>query len=114
LEGIEKRRVLFCSERVGNALRRHNMATSIKPRAANRGKTVRVIHRESMAIATPGVQTAVITRELAAEASRARAPDRVLTFAAADATRGSRQFLIGWVPGLGSDRNATVTEAIEW
>lgn len=90
------------------------MATTIKPRAASKGKTFRVIHRASTPTADPAIQTAVITRELAAEASRACAPDRVLTFAATDATKGSRQFLIGWAPGFGSDRNATVTEAIEW
>ena len=90
------------------------MATTIKPRAASKGKTFRVIHRASKPAADPAIQTAVITREQGVEASRTCAPDRVLTFAATDATKGSRQFLIGWVPGLGSDRNATVTEAVEW
>ena len=104
------------------------MATSIKRRGANKGMTVRVIHRVSAptgsqglgnftaggATVTPGIQPTVIACERGVESSRISAAGRVLTFAATDATRGSRQFLIGWVPGLGSDRNATVTEAIEW
>jgi hypothetical protein len=90
------------------------MATTIKPRAASKGKTFRVIHKASTPVADPTIQTAVITREQGVEATRTSAPDRVLTFATSDATKGSRQFLIGWAPGFGSDRNATVTEAVEW
>jgi len=104
------------------------MATTIKRRGANKEMTVRVIPRASAptgaqglgqfaaggAPVTPGIQTAVIARERGVESSQIRATGHVLTFAATDATRGSRQFLIGWVPGRGSDRDATVSEAVEW
>ena len=40
--------------------------------------------------------------------------DRVLTFTALNARKGSGQFIIGWVPGRGNDRNATATDVVEW
>ena len=107
------------------------MATIIMPRAANKGKTLRVIHRASVtdtaaglelsaaggAPVTPSIQTTmtvVIAHEQAAKVAKTSSRERILTFAAREVARGGRQFLIGWAPGRGNDRNATVTEAVEW
>jgi hypothetical protein len=107
------------------------MATSTRPRVANKGKVLRVIQRVSVAVGdvSParsaasgapvalGIQTTmtvVIVHEQGAHVSKASVLDRTLTFAAPIGARGVRQFLIGWVPGRGSDWNATATEAVEW
>jgi hypothetical protein len=116
----------------GDAPRRNDMATTIMPRAANRGKTLRVIHRASVTVAAAGrelsvaggapvpptiqtTMTVVTAHEQAAKNAKTSSHERILTFAARSVARGGgRQFLIGWAPGRGSDRNATVTEAVEW
>jgi len=59
-------------------------------------------------------KTVIAVRGDETGAPETSAADRILTFTAPDAPKGSRQILIGWVPGRGNDRNATATDAFEW
>jgi hypothetical protein len=59
-------------------------------------------------------KTVVAVRSEETAAPETSAADRILTFTAPEAPKGSRQILIGWVPGRGNDRNATATDAFEW
>jgi hypothetical protein len=92
------------------------MATATRPRTANKGMSVEVVHKTLVRAGEEShdTVTVVIAQEKVARPPRTCTADRTLTFAAPDVAPGRSQFLIGWAPGRGSDRNATVTEAVEW
>jgi hypothetical protein len=70
--------------------------------------------QESSAPRFTGGRSTVIVHEHGADDAGSSAPGRVLTFEVPKVARGSSQFIIGWVPGRGDDRNATATDAVEW
>jgi hypothetical protein len=92
------------------------MATTTNPRTANTGKSFKVV-QSSTAAAGPtegSVTTVVVAEEDGAGGQALSTPIRTLTFTARDVARGASQFIIGSVPGRGSDRNATFAEAVDW
>jgi hypothetical protein len=92
------------------------MATTTNPRTANTGKSFRVVESSTVAADATGesVTTVVVAEEDGAGGQALSAPSHTLTFTARNVARGASQFLIGSVPGRGSDRSATFTEAVDW
>ena len=104
------------------------MARTAKRRDVSKARTLKVIQRSSAAAGSAqppegsvplpqGTQadaTIVVVHEHGASGTEPPVPDRILTFAIPLVAKGSSQILIGWVPGRGSDPNATAMDAVVW
>lgn len=103
------------------------MATTLRREVPKAAVALRIVHtattatgsdptREGSETAAGGQtnMTVLTVHEHGTGDAETPAVDRVLTFTALNARKGSGQFFIGWVPGRGSDRNATATDAVEW
>ena len=103
------------------------MATTSRREVAKTSVTLRIVHTATSASGSaqtpegcepaPAGQTdmsVLAVHEHGTGDAETPALDRVLTFTALNARKGSGQFIIGWVPGRGNDRNATATDVVEW